>query len=134
MMESRVLNLQRFFKALALLIVFLVFFSIPVMVALSIEEDARNTRIRMDMNQLKNWAEVYRLTNKSYEGFENDLDLFRVFEDVKSMGGEIKIFVNENDDSYCSRVFFRKGSFCIDDSGYTGKDYGNCSSVFTKCN
>ena len=133
-MESRVLNCQRFFKALALLIVFLVFFSIPVMVAFNIEEDARNIRIRMDMNQLKNWAEVYRLTNKSYQGFENDPDLSRVFEDIKSMKGEVNIFVSENNDSYCSRVFFRKGSFCIDDSGYTGKDDGNCSSTFAKCN
>ena len=132
-MESRALNLKRFFKALALLIVFLISFSIPVVIAFNLEEQAKNMRIKMDMGQLKNWAEVYHLTNKSYEGFEKDPNLYRFFEDIEAMDGEAEIFINQNYESYCSRVFFKRGSFCIDDAGYFGKDEGICSSGYTKC-
>ena len=132
-MESQALNLKRFFKALAVLIVFLISFSIPVVIAFNLEEQAKEMRIKMDMGQLKNWAEVYNLTNKSYEGFEKDPDLYRFFEDIELMDGEAKIFINQNYESYCSRVFFKRGSFCIDDTGHLGKDEGICSSEHTRC-
>jgi len=132
-MESRVLNFQRFFKALAVLIVFLISFSIPVCISFRVQEQAKNVRIKMDMGQLRNWAEVYRLTNKSYKGLETSPDLYRVFEDIKLMDGDAKVFVGNNYNSYCTRVSFKKGSFCIDDSGYIGKDNGICSSDTTKC-
>lgn len=132
-MESQPLNLKRLFKALAVLIVFLISFSIPVVVAFNLEETAKDMRIKMDMGQLKNWAEVYRLENKSYEGFEKDPDLYRFFEDIGEMDGEVKIFINQNHESYCSRVFFKRGSFCIDNNGYFGEDKGICSSEYTKC-
>lgn len=133
-MEAKALNVKRFFRASAALIVFLISFSIPVIIAFNVRERAMDMRIKMDMGQLKNWAEVYRLTNKSYKGFENDPDLYRFFEDIKSMNGEARIFIGKNHDSYCSTVFFKKGSFCIDDSGYTGRDNGICSFENTRCN
>lgn len=132
-MESQALNLQKLFKALAVLVVFLVFLSIPIIVGFRLEQQARDMRIKMDMGQLKNWAEVYRLTNKSYEGFENDPDLARFFDDIESMGGEVEIFIGENNDSYCARVFFSNSSFCIDDSGYITEDNGVCSSETSHC-
>jgi len=132
-MENQALNLQKLFKVSAVLIVFLVFFSIPVIIGYRMEEKARDMRIKMDMGQLKNWAEVYRLTNKSYEGFENDPDLARFFEDIEAMGGEVNIFIGENNDSYCAEVFFRKCSYCIDNSGYMTEDNGVCSSETPRC-
>lgn len=132
-MESQALNLQKFFKALSVLVVFLVFLSIPIIIGFRLDQQARDMRIKMDMGQLKNWAEVYRLTNKSYEGFENDPDLARFFDDIESMGGEVDIFIGENNDSYCARVFFRKCSYCIDNSGYMTEDSGVCSSETPHC-
>ena len=132
-MEAEARNIQKIFKAIAALFVFLISFSIPILICRSVEEDARNARIRMDMGQIRNWAEVYELENKTYEGLENDRELKRSFEDIGSMGGAVSVFVGEQHDSYCARVFFRKGSFCVDSSGYAGKDKGNCSSSRARC-
>lgn len=133
MRYGKALNAERAFKALAALIVFLISFSIPVFISLYVMEDARDTRIKMDMNSLKNWAQVYRMEEGSYGGFEANPELNVFFEDIKSMNGEAKIFVGEDYESYCVRVIFRKGSLCVDNSGYIGKDKGICSPSVTKC-
>lgn len=132
-MEVEARNIQKIFKALAALFVFLISFSIPVLICMNVEEDARNARIRMDMGQIRNWAEVYKLNNKTYEGLGDDPDLKRSFEDIGSMGGTVSVFVGEQHGSYCARVFFRKGSFCVDSSGYAGKDKGICSPATANC-
>lgn len=132
-METESENIKKIFKALAALFVFLASFSVPVLICRSVEEDARNARIRMDMGQIRNWAEVYELKNKTYEGLGDNPELKRSFNDIGSMGGSVSVFVGEQHDSYCARVFFRKGSFCVDSSGYAGKDRGICSSAMTNC-
>lgn len=132
-MESEVLNIKRFFKASAVLIVFLISFSIPVVIAFNLEEQAKNTRIKMDMGQLMNWAQVYEVQNKSFKGFEVDPNLSQFFKDIESMNGKVNIFVSQDYKEYCSKVFFKKGSFCIDSFGYSGKDKGVCSIENTKC-
>jgi len=132
-MEIEAANLQKIFKALAAFFVFLISFSIPVLFCINVEREARNTRIRMDMGQIRNWAEVYELKNKTYEGFENDSELARAMEDIRSMGGEASVFVAEDHGSYCVKVIFKEGSFCIDSRGYIGKDAGRCSSIETRC-
>lgn len=132
-MEIEAANIQKIFKALAALFVFLVSFSIPIFFCMKVEGEARNMRIRMDMGQIRNWAEVYKMENKNYKEFGSDPDLDRAFEDIRSMGGDVSIFVGKDDNSYCARVFFDKGSFCVDNSGYMGRDSGKCSSEKTRC-
>jgi hypothetical protein len=133
-METHSSNLQGLLKIIAVLAVFLVFFSIPVLLFWQTQEQAKNIRITMDMKQLKNWSEVYRIENKNYKGFEKNPDLNRFFEDIKSMEGEARIFVSNDYNAYCARVLFKKGSFCVDNLGYSGKDNGICSPGATKCN
>lgn len=133
-MTEWLLSNKRFLKGLAVLIVFLISFSIPVIISFVIQEDAKNMRIKLDMGQLRNWAEVYRLENKNYKGFEIDPDIERAIKDIKDMSGSVHIFVGKKYDSYCVKAVFRKGSFCVDDSGYVGKDGGVCSPHVTKCN
>jgi hypothetical protein len=100
--------------------------------SLAVQEQAKNMRIKMDMGQIRNWAEVYKLENKTYWGFEKDVDLERALADIKAMEGNAEIFVKGN--SYCVKVFFKKGSFCVDSSGYIGKDNGICSDKVVNCN
>lgn len=133
-MESEALNVKKTFKALAALIVFLISFSIPVLTSLAIQERARSMRIRMDMGQIRNWAEVYKLKNRTYKGLEKDASLKGAFENIESMDGEVVIFIGKKYDSYCAKVVFKKDSFCVDDSGYLGKDKGVCSSESASCN
>ena len=126
-------NIEKIFNTLAVLVVFLVSFLIPVFVSLFIMEDARNARIKMDMSSLKNWAQVYQMEEGDYRGLEMSRELNVFFEDIKSMKGEVKVFVGQNYESYCTRVIFKKGSLCVDNSGQMGKDKGICSSSVTRC-
>ncbi|MFA5714503.1 MAG: hypothetical protein WC998_02020 [Candidatus Paceibacterota bacterium] len=133
-MQSRSLNIGRFFKASAVLVVFTISISIPLGISFSVQESARNVRIMMDMRQIRDWAEVHQLGNKNYKGFEDNSELKRVFKDIEDMGGKAYIFVAGNYNSYCIKVDFKKGSRCIDNSGYIGKDNRVCSSYITRCN
>ena len=133
MRYDKALNSKTLSNAFAVLIVFLVSFSIPVFVCLFVMEDAKNARIKMDVGSLKNWAQVYQMEDGNYKGLETNGKLKMFFEDIKSMDGEAKVFVGKDYKSYCARVIFKKGSLCIDNSGYLGKDKGVCSSSITKC-
>ncbi len=126
-------NIERVFRASAILVVFLISFSIPVGISFAVQEDARNMRIKMDMEQLRNWGEVYHLENKSYRGMENDDNIKKVFADIKEMKGATSIFVGKDHNSYCVKAIFRKGSWCVDNTGHAGKDDGVCSQYVTKC-
>jgi hypothetical protein len=93
------------------------------------QEKAKEMRVKMDMGQLKNWAVVYEINNGNYLGFEKDSNVTRVFEDIKSMGGVVHIIVSKDSKRYCCQTKFTKkelGTWCVDSSGYVGKD-GGCS-------
>jgi hypothetical protein len=132
--DPRVLNAKKLFKATAILIVFIIGFSIPFFIITSIQDDAKNTRIKMDMNQLKLWAETYGLQRDNYKGLDEDREIIRVVEDIKSAGGDCSIFVNSNNVKYCAETSLTKenmGKWCADSSGQIGK--GICSKETYKC-
>jgi hypothetical protein len=133
-MQIKSLNIGRLFKALAVLVVFTISISIPLGISFSMQESAKNVRIIMGMGQIRNWAEVHRLDNKNYKGFEDNPELKRALKDIEDMGGKAYVFVAGNYNSYCIKVYFKKGSSCVDDSGYIGKDNGVCSSRIARCN
>jgi len=133
-MTEGIFKNEKFFRRLAVLVVFLVSFSIPILISIIIQEDARNVRIKMDMGQMRDWAEVYSIENNDYKGLGTDPDIERFLGDIKDMKGNVNIFVGKNYNSYCAIVSFKKGSFCVDASGYIGRDRGICSPHVTRCN
>lgn len=128
-------KIKKFFKALAVLVVFFSSFSVPFYLSYQTQERAKEARIKMDMGQLKNWAMVYELQNNDYEGLENDKEIKRVFEDIKSMGGNAYIFVSKDHKKYCCQTNFldkRFGSWCVDYTGRVGND-GKCDKNNIQC-
>jgi hypothetical protein len=128
-------KLKKFFRALAILVVFFSSLSVPLYLSYKAQEKAKEMRIIMDMGQLKNWAMVYSIKNGDYADFENSSEIKRVFDDIKSMDGDANIIVSSDSQRYCSQVNFinkKLGTWCVDFSGYVGKD-GVCSQNNISC-
>jgi hypothetical protein len=113
-------KIKKLFKGLAVLVVFLSSLFMPLCLSYKAQEKAKEMRVKMDMSQLRNWAEVYELNNQDYAGLENDLEIQRVFKSIESMGGVASIFVSSDSKKYCSQANFsnkKLGTWCVDDSG-----------------
>jgi hypothetical protein len=128
-------KIKKFFKALAVLVVFFSSFSVPMYLSYKAQEKAKEVRVKMDMSQLKNWAMVYELENSNYAGFENNSEIKRVFNDIESMNGTAYIFISDDFKKYCYQTNFsnkKLGTWCVDYSGYVGKK-GNCKQNNISC-
>jgi len=128
-------KIKKFFKALAVLVVFFSSLSVPLYISYKTQENARQMRVKMDMSQLKNWAEIYEVNNGNYLGLENDSNVLRSFEDIELMGGYTHIVVSSDSIKYCCQTRFAKkalGTWCVDSSGYMGKD-GGCDINNISC-
>jgi hypothetical protein len=127
--------LKNFLKSLAILVVFISSLLVPLYLSYKTQQNAKVMRVRMDMNQLKNWTKIYELENSNYFGLEDDEEIKRVFEDIKSMGGLSVIFVSNDYTSFCCRTNFsntRLKNWCIDSLGHVGDD-GKCSTNHIQC-
>jgi len=98
------------------------------------QENAKEMRIKMDMRQLKNWAIIYKINNDNYLNLEKDSEVSKVFKDIQSMGGNAYMVVSGDANKYCCQANFERkgGVWCMDSSGYIGKD-DKCSSVNISC-
>jgi hypothetical protein len=132
--DPRILNAKKLFKAAAFLIVFIIGFSIPFFIISSIQENAKNVRIQMDMNQLKLWGESYGIQRNSYKGLDENKEMQSVVNDINSAGGNCFIYINKSFDKYCSETSLsnvKLGKWCVDSAGYVGR--GSCSRESYKC-
>jgi len=128
-------KIKKLFIGLAVLIVFCSSLAMPLYLSYKAQEKAKEIRVKMDMSQVSNWAQVYRINNQSYSGFEQDLELKRVFKDIVSMGGLTDIFISPDSKKYCCQVQFENknlGTWCVDDSGHIGSN-GRCEKNNIKC-
>jgi hypothetical protein len=128
-------KIKKFFKALAVLVVFFVSFSTPFYLSYKTQENAKALVVKINMSQLSNWAKIYELRNGDYYGLENNSEIKRIFDDIKSEGGNAYIFIDELSKKYCSEAKFTKkelGIWCIDSTGYIGKK-GNCTADTVSC-
>jgi len=132
---GQVEKFKKLFKVLAILVVFLVSLSLPIYIAHKTEIRARIIRVKMDMGQLKNWAMVYELEHSNYNGLDKDLEINRVFNDIKSMGGNAYIWVSKDNKKYCCQTSFSDknlGSWCVDYTGSVGSN-GKCDKNNIQC-
>jgi hypothetical protein len=128
-------KIKKFFRALAVLVVFFSSLSVPLYISYKTQENAKQMRIKMDMSQLKNWAEIYEVNSGNYFGLDNDSNVDGVFKDIESMGGSAHIIVSSDSIKYCCQTRFIKkelGTWCVDSSGYMGKD-GGCDINNISC-
>ena len=133
--SGEVQKIRRFFKALAVLAVFAASLSVPIYVSYKTQIRAQEIRIKMDMGQLKNWATVYELEHDDYNGLDRDSEITRVFEDIKSMGGDAHIFISKDAKKYCCQTKFSNkslDSWCVDYTGNIGGD-GKCEEGNVRC-
>jgi len=127
--------IKKFFKILAVLIVFVSSLSVPMYLSYKTESDARKMRVRMDMGQLKNWAILYSIEHGDYAGIEDEPEIKRVFTDIKAMGGYAFIFASKDNKKYCCQTNFLNkelGSWCVDHTGSVGGN-GKCDINNVQC-
>lgn len=128
-------KLKKLFVGLAVLVVFVLSLSVPLYLSYKAQEKAKEMRVKMDMSQVRNWAQVYEINNQTYRNFEKDSELIKVFKDINSMGGVADIFISKDSSKYCCQVQFTNkslGTWCVDDSGYVGAN-GQCEKNNIKC-
>ncbi len=130
-MDYRAKNTEALFKGLAVLIVFGISFSIPLMISRMALRTARDAVIRIELNELRNWANIYELKNGNYGGLNDDKEIKRIEADIKLQGGSLSLFENKTD--YCAKSKLRSGFWCVDDSGYGGSRADRCSAGTVKC-
>ena len=127
--------LKNFLKSLAILAVFTSSLFVPMYLSYKTQQNAKVMRVKMDMNQLKNWTKIYEIENINYAGLEDDAEIKRVFEDIKSMGGLSVIFISEDNTKFCCRTNFsntKLKTWCIDSLGHVGDD-GKCTINHIQC-
>jgi fructose-1,6-bisphosphatase len=128
-------KIKKFFKALAVLVVFFSSLSVPIFISYKTQMKAQEIRIKMDMGQIKNWATIYQLNNNNYYGLDRDSEINRVFEDIKLMDGDAHLFISKDFRKYCCQTNFldkKLGKWCVDYSGNIGIN-GECDKVNTRC-
>ncbi len=130
-MDYRARNIEMLFRGLAVLVVFGISCSIPLVVSKMVLGAANDAVIRIDMNDLRNWAKVYELNNGNYVGLKDSRDIKRTEDNIKLQGSNLFLFENATD--YCAKSKLRNGFWCIDDSGYAGSGYLNCEDGHYSC-
>lgn len=128
-------KIKKLFIGLAVLIIFCSSLAMPLYLSYKAQEKAKEMRVKMDMSQVSNWAQVYKINNQDYFGFDQDIELQRVFKDIASMDGTANIFISKDSKKYCCQVQFENknlGTWCVDDSGHAGAN-GQCEKNNIKC-
>lgn len=121
-----------FLRAVALTVVFVVFFTIPIVVFNNLKESANNVLIQRDLETIRNWAEIDKIKKGNYSGLANDIEIIRKKIDIKSLGGELELHINLKKNNYCAKSKFsgskKKQYWCVDSTGYSGPVLNGCTS------
>jgi hypothetical protein len=132
------LNIEiTFLRGAAMLAVFGVSLAIPIIIYGCLREATNNLLIKQNLEVIKNWAAIERFKKGSYEGLESSADIKNNAEEIKKIGGEIEVYVSKDNESYCAKSHFgvieKNKAWCIDSTGYSGKDSKSCSKETTHC-
>ena len=130
-MDYGVKNIEVIFEGFVVLIVFGISFFTPLVISRMALGVAMDAVIRIELNNIRNWGEIYKLKNGNYGGLNNDKEIKRIGADIKIQGGRLSLF--ENKTNYCAKSKLRNGFWCVDDSGYGGSGYSNCADKHYRC-
>lgn len=121
-----------FLRAAALTVVFVVFFTIPIVIFNNLKESANNLLIQKDLETIRNWAEIQKIKKGNYSGLANDIEIIRKKIDIKVLGGELELYINLKKNNYCAKSKFsgskKKQTWCVDSTGYSGPTLNGCTS------
>lgn len=121
-----------FLRAVALTVVFVVFFTIPIFVFNHLKESANNVLIQRDLETIRNWAEIDKIKKGNYSGLANEIEIIRKKIDIKVLGGELELYISPKKNSYCAKSKFsgskKKQVWCVDSTGYSGLSLNGCTS------
>lgn len=116
---------NHFIKILAGISVFFIFFFIPITIFKKIEASIIDMEIKSSLENLKNWATIYKVKNGSFKGMENDYEVSKIVKTLNYMGKECKLIIDNN--VFCARaktISFK--NWCVDNSDYSGPKINNC--------
>lgn len=120
------------FTLIELLVVVAIIGIISSLLMVSIEgvqERARDSRIKNEMNQLGKAVEIYGLIKQDYTSLSSDQEISTLLSSITSQGGtaESNIFISGDGNNYCIFSSLNSNqSWCIDNTGYSGT--GSCTS------
>jgi len=129
-------NTIKAFTLIELLVVIAIIGILSGMVIVSIsglQESARDSRIKSEMNQLRTVAEIYKASHSGdYTGLTGDSQVSDLLEDITLQGGtaESNLFASSNSFCVFSLLAGSDESYCIDSLGYSGT--GTCTNY--QCN
>jgi len=115
-------------KCLAMVFVFSISMAIPLLIYGQLKKSADSLLIQKDLEQIQEWAIVYKLKNGSYDGLEKNVEIIKKKIDITVLGGKPRIFVSSDKDAFCvaSPLLDAKTKWCVDGEGYSGKEADNC--------
>ena len=124
------LKLSRAFTLIELLVVIAIIgiLSGVVIVSMSnIQESAKDSRIKSEMNQLRTAVEIYKASHSGdYTGLTEDSEVSALIDDITTQAGDAPT-VSTSSNAYCfdSQLASTTDTWCLDSLGYSG--IGNCS-------
>jgi hypothetical protein len=122
-------------KLISFGLVFLFFFSIPVLTVTQIQKVDNENKVKYDLRQIEAWAQVYKMKSGTFQDFENDVEIRMLKIDIAAMTGKnIEMHFSEGYQNFCVKANTNKNNtYCVDDSGYLGKENEGCVDGIGSC-
>lgn len=116
-------------------LVFMFFFSIPLFTITQMQKIDNENKVKSDLRQLEAWAQVYKIKSGTFQDFENDVEIRMIKIDIAAMTGKnIEMYFSDNYESFCAKaITSKKNTYCVDDSGYLGKEFEGCVEGVGSC-
>ncbi len=117
-------------------LVFLFFFSIPVLTINQFQKVDNENKIKNILKQIETWGQIYKIRNGSFQGFENDVEIRMLKIDlIATTGGDMNIFFSKDYNHFCIKAVSNKSNtYCIDTSGVLVREPKGCFEGSGKCN
>ncbi|MFA6251837.1 MAG: hypothetical protein WCX74_00300 [Candidatus Paceibacterota bacterium] len=116
-------------------VVFLFFFSIPILTIMQMQKIDNEKKMKYDLRQLESWAEVYKLKNGNLKGFNDDIEIKMIKIDLTAISGNpVEINFDNDFQKYCIKAKKSDKTLCVDDTGYLGEDGSVCTQGVGRCN
>ncbi len=116
-------------RFLLIVFIFLVFYSIPLLIFKDMQKKIINLEIKEDLNQLSMWAQFYNNKYRTYQGIENNEEVKKLVDRLNSLQADCQLVISERGDRFCAKtkVFDKKiKNWCVDSFKYSGPTVNNC--------